>query len=423
MPQATPTGADPDVKEGEVAVNVNMSPRDIALQSIEDRQDEARMAQIAEDIEGDPGAQALASRMQVAQDAARADAVARGELPPLEEDPDGAESRQRMHPEQPAAPAALPEEPAAAVIPAELQNDPLADHIVMDGDQPMFALKINGKNMLMPLDEARRRLQIGTAAEIRMQSAALREKTLDERESKISVSEQALAVRTEVSPVVPAVQPQPVPVVGLSEDVIRSRARDVMSEAFTGSEENAGDKLTKLLLDIRLPQVQPAAPIDEAKIAQRAASAAVSAVTIMNTKRDLNSGLTKFKTEYPNIMSDVNLYNMADSMTDGIETEHPEWSKSQIMLEAGKRTSEWVENLKGTGSTETIIDDPVITENETISEHTPPPTTQLRQERKRTLVQIPKVASAAQPAPEPEERPQTPQEALDEVRLARGQAV
>ncbi len=109
MNQATPTGADPDIKEGEVAVNVGMSPRNIALRDIEDRQDESRIAQIAADIEGDPGAQALAARMQEAQNAARATAVANGELPPLEVDPDGAATRQKMHPEQAAAPAALPE--------------------------------------------------------------------------------------------------------------------------------------------------------------------------------------------------------------------------------------------------------------------------------------------------------------------------
>jgi hypothetical protein len=424
MNQATQTGADPDIKEGEVAVNVGMSPRNIALRDIEDRQDESRIAQIAADIEGDPGAQALAARMQEAQDAARATAVANGELPPLEVDPDGAATRQKMHPEQAAAPAALPEEPAApTAVPAELQDDPLADHIVMDGDQPMFALKVNGENLLMPLAEARKRLQIGTAAEIRMQNAALREKTLDERERVITIGEQALAARTTAPVVQSEIQPQPTPQPGLSEEVIRSRANDVMTEAFTGSEENAGKKLSNLLLEMRAPQVQAAAPIDTTKIVQQAASAAVSAVNVMNDKRDLVSGLETFENKYPEIMGDVRLYNMADNMTGEIAIEHPTWSKSQGMIEAGKRVREWVENLKGTGSTETIIDDPVITENETISEHTLPPTTQIRQERKRELVQIPQAASATQPAPEPEERPQTPTEALDAERRARGQPV
>ncbi len=420
MNTATQPGADPDVKTGEVSVNTGMSPRNIALQDIEDRQDEARIAQIAADMEGDPGAQALADRMQKAQDEARAEAVRLGELPPLEEEPDGAASRQRMHPEQPEVPAALPEKPAVpAAIPAELQNDPLADHIVMDGDQPMFALVVNGENMLMPLKEARRRLQIGTAAEVRMQNAAAKEKTINERERAVIAGEQALATRTSVPQ--PVLQPTPEP--GLSEEVIRSRARDVTSAFITGTEEDASDKLAKLLTDLRTPQVQAAAPIDEAAIVNRAASVAVGAVTAVNNKRDLAKGFSTFQEKYPEILADVNLYNMADNMTDEIAIEHPEWDKSQVMFEAGKRTSEWVENLKGTESTETIIDDPVITENETISEHAQPPVTQLRQERKRTLVQIPVAASAAQPEPELEERPQTPQEALDEVRKSRGQAV
>lgn len=418
MNTATHPGADPDVKTDEVSVNSGMSPRNIALEDLQDRADAARIAKIAEDIKGDPGAEAIAARMQEAQDASRAAAVAEGKLPALD---DGAASREPMHPEQAVLPAALPEAADTEVLPAELQNDPLADYIVMDGDAPMFALKVNGEDKLINLSDARRRLQIGTAAEIRMQTAALREKDLDVRENQLSVSERALAARTQN--IQPELQPQPTLLpAGLDEAEIRTRARDVMTTANFGTEEEAGDKLTKLLMDVRTPQVLPATPIDRSEIAQEAAQMAVSAVTVLHDRKDLADGLTQFKTEYPDVMSDINLYNMADSMTDGIEKENPTWSKSQVMFEAGKRTREWVEDLKGGPVTEVKIETAPAANIETISEHTQPPTAQIRQERKRTLVPIPQAAAAAQPSPEPVEEVQTPRQALDELRKSRGQA-
>lgn len=430
--EATPNrqpGADPDVKEGEVAVNITKSPRDVAIEAIEARQDEARMAQIEKDAEGDPGAQALAARMQAAQDEARHAAIEAGQLPPDADPPpaqlqDGTQSVEPMHEPQ-KLPDALPTDTDPNALPAELQDDPLAEHIVMYEGKPMFALKVNGENQLMPLDAAKRQLQIGVAAEIRMQSAVEAEKRAkqllaDAERVQPTVGETAAQQRVDAAAAAaPPVTRNP----GIDEEDIRKRARDVMITAFTGTEADAGDKLTKLLMDIRTPLPATAAtPINEDAIVEKAATAAVQQVTAVSEKRDLVSGYTQFQDEYPEIMADVNLYRMADGMTDEIEAEHPEWSKSQVMLEAGSRTRKWIEDLKGT--TVTPDPEPVVTpKDETISEPAPPPNTLPRQERKRTLVQIPPAASSAQPSPEPEERPQTPQEALDEVRRVRGQAV
>ena len=409
----------PDVKEGEVAVSMGKSPRDIALEQIETKTDEMHMAQIKEDTEGDPGAKALHDRMQKAQEKATAKGIADGKLPVPEVqeelDPDGALSRQAMHPELPDP--SVPVEPA--VLPTELKDDQLAEHIIMDEGQPMFTLKVNGQNVLMPLAEARRRLQIGTAAEIRMQNAASKEKDVNERERKLTAGESALAQRMRV-PTVPA-QTAPVKS-GLNEQDIRKQANDFVVTAFSGSEEDAAEKLTNLLLTTRIPQAMPAAPVDEAAIISRATHAAVDVMGAVERKKDLASGFKEFSKEYPEILADANLYRMADSMTDGIDAEHPEWSKAQVILEAGKRTSEWVENLKGTEPIVEPSDGDVPVTDVSISEQPLPPT-QIRQERKQELVRIPQAVTATQPMAEPEEVPQTPQEALNDVRRERGQAV
>ena len=413
--------SDPDLKEGEVAVNTNMSPRDIALQAIEEKAEEAHTAQVKEDAEADPGIKMLQDQMQAGQDASHAQAIIDGKLPPPEQklDPDGAQYREAMHPERPQPPDALPEKPAAAEVPTELQDDPLAEHIVMDGEQPMFALKVNGENMLMPLAEARRRLQIGTAAEIRMQNAASKEKQVDERERTLQAGESALAARMQLPPA----QPETLSVSGvLDEKEIQAPATEVFKTAFSGSEEDAAEKLTQLLIATRTPQAPIAAPVDEAALVNRAAHAAVGVMTAVDLKKDLIKGITAFEDKYPAIMGDVHLYRMADGMTDDIAVEHPEWLKSQVILESGKRTSEWSENLKAPAEIILKDDDPATLSDEKIPELSQPPT-QNRQERKRTLVQIPQVTIATKPAEEPEAPPQTPQQALDELRRSRGQAV
>lgn len=411
MPEATQNqGA--DVKEDEIPVETR-SPRDIALEALSDRQEEARAAQVAESLEGDPGAAALHQQVVDQQEANRQQAVADGLLPPARKElEDGALSVEQMHPEKESKPEALP---------AELQDDPLADFIVMDNGKPKFVMKVNGENMLMPLEDARRQLQIGTAAEVRMSNAAARERQLREREQQLTAQEQALAQRTVVTP---SSQPQVPAQADLSEEDVRNEALNVMRTVFSGTEEEAADKLTKVLMKVRTPVTMPTPQIDFDGIVRRASSAAVGALTERERQKDLAEGYSQFQSEYPDIMRDANLYRMADSMTDEISAEHPEWRKSKVMLEAGKRTREWIENLRGTASTDENVDDVVTTEDVTISEQSQPPT-QTRQDRKSELVRMPQAAVAAVASdPKPETKQElTPKQALDEVRKARGQAV
>lgn len=402
-----------DVKEGEVAVETR-SPRDIALEALSARSDEAHTAQIAEQIESDPGAKLIHDQIVDQQVANREQAVADGLLAPSQEElTDGALVVEPMHP----AP-----EPKPEPLPTELQDDPLVEYIVMENDKPMFAMKVNGENMLIPLADARRQLQIGTAAEIRMTNAAVRERQINERERQLTVAERALQQRAAA----PAqIQPQVPAPADLSEAELRKDALGVMNTVFSGTVEEAADELTKVLMRTRTPAAQPTPVIDTQAIIKQASFAAIGAVDARDQKKDLVKGYNSFQSEYPKIMADANLYRMADSMTDVIATEHPEWSKSEVMLEAGKRTSEWVENLKGPAPT-VITDDVVVPpEDETISEHTQPPPTQTRQDRKSELVRMPQASVAAVNSLETPkvDQPLSPQQALDEVRKARGQAV
>ncbi len=396
--------ANPDVKIGEVVVKPN--PRQVAIDAMTARMEHQRETEQIEDAAADPGLAHNQDAINREIQESNAAAIAAGTLQPSDPN-DGAASRIPMHPEQ-AAPVADP-------LPAEIAADPLSEYIVMENGQPMFQAKVNGETKLIPLEQARRQIQIGTAAEVRMQQAAAFEQstthTLDERERGIAIREAALAQRT-------AAAPAPVPAkADLTYEDLLDETREIFSTAFSGTEEDAAKKLATTLLKIRAPTAMSAVPIDERAIVSKAARAAVTAVQNVGKKQDVQDGYTQFKLDYPELMDDPILYKMADGMTDGIEQEHPDWKISQVMAEAGKRTRAWVNKVKG------VEPDPVPTPGTT---NTPAPTqhpTQNRQERKAELVRMPTAAASAvhqAPADVPEED-QTPAEAFAELKSSRGQ--
>ena len=409
MNTATRQGAaDPDTQIGEVVVTPN--PRNVAIEAMTQRMEAARTTDLAEAIEGDPGLAHAQASLEDAIDASNAAAIADGTLPPPELD-DGAAYIEPLEKEVPA--------PAGDPLPADLVDDPLSEFIVMDSGAPMFRAKVNGEDKLIPLDQARRQIQIGTAAEVRMQQASLFEqettRTLDERERGIATREAALLQRTNAAPVVPIVPAS----VDLSEEDLLDESRDFLSTAFSGTEEDAAKKLAKTLSKLRAPAAIATAPVDEQRITHNAAKAAVQVVRNDERNKDATTGLVQFKTDYPEIMKDANLYKMADDMTDVIEIEHPEWDISQVMDEAGKRTRAWVNQIKGVDPEPDPDLTPAITPTPVPTQH--PPTN--RQERKSKLVRMPQAAAGAVhevPAEVPEEE-QSPIDALNELKESRGQ--
>jgi hypothetical protein len=402
MNTATQTGADPDVQDGEVVVNEN--PRLAAIDAMTARMENARTSELQEALEADPGLAQNQAQINDQIDAANAEAIANGTLqPPPSEDLDGAASR---------TPIESTPEPQA--LPGNLAEDPLAEYIVMQDGQPMFQTKVNGQDRMIPLAEAKKQLQIGTAAAARMSAAANYEqqttRELQERERIIADKERALTARMNV-PAVPAQA-------DLSENDLLEEAQEIFNTAFTGSEDEAAKKLAKTLMKIKntAPAVQTA-PIDERAIVSRAAKAAVDAIQKVSKDTDIREGYAQFQSDYPEIMSDPMLYKMADSMTDQIEKENPSWPISHVMQEAGKRTREWVTDLRGDEV------QPPSTSNTT----TPPDLTDSTQEnrntRKANMVRIPTAAVGAvyeTPSDSAVEE-QTPQQAFAELQAARGQ--
>jgi hypothetical protein len=404
---------DPDVKKDEIPTRPN--PREAALEAMAERQEQERRRELDEALAADPDLAAAQARIdgQIAESNAEA-GIYHDDTPSYGgniDQYDGAASRQAMN---------QPPERDRPDLPSNLQDDPLADFIVMQNGSPMVKAKVNGEERFIPLADAKRQVQIGVAAEIRMQNAAQAEKLLNDRANKLSAGEAALAARMKTLQSQPKVPAKP----DLSDEELEKEAVEIFETAFSGTEEDAAKKLARTLVKIRdsaAAKVQPTPRLDTDAIARQAANIATGVLTEQSRKKDMTKAYEKFKGDYPDIMKDPHLYKMADGLTDQVEREHPDWNIAQVMDEAGKRTRDWVKGLRGdaedTGDNPTPKPRP--NQNSLVSDTT----TQTRQERKAGLVRMPMQAGAAvysEPDDSGEEE-QSPQAAFAELKKARGQ--
>lgn len=282
-------------------------------------------------------------------------------------------------------------------LPEEYADDPLAEFIEMEGDEPMFRTVVNGQQQLIPLEKARADLQKGMAADQRLREVAQFKQNLDDREAAINAREaqlqQKLQGMHDAAAPPQGEEPQ-------SEEALTAEARSVVKELFTGSEEDAAAKLADLLLKNR-GAAQVSTSVNPAEIAHAAVAYAKQELSAEARTKDVQKGYKKFTQDYPEIAADDNLFAFADGLTSKIEAEHPDWMPSEVMLEAGKRTREWVESQKS---------------DEKTSEQDPAQND--RTERKRKLRRVPRARQGAEPKEEtPEE---TPTSIIAEMRAARG---
>lgn len=363
-----PAGVDIS-KEGSDDEPKYVNPRDAVLADMDARIDEERQGDIR------------ANQAELAE--------ASGFEPPVEA---GLQSQQQMHPGG-----------ENDDLPEDLRNDPLADYIVMDGENAMFRTKVDGQERLIPLDAARTQLQKHVAAEIRLQQVAEERKDLDAREEQIRINEAALAEKLRQPP--PGTPPGATS--DVSEEDLRKEAQQLVSNLFTGTEAEAVESLTTLLgrtSQVATPQVDPTEiAAQAAKVVRQELSAEEQAEATAQLARDTTEGFKQFSKDFPDILADESLFRYADSLTDKIEAGHPEWTPTQVMAEAGKQTTEWVKSLKGEAP-----------------EADPPPGDE-RTTRKRVLTRMPTPRSEVQGAAE-EEQAETPQSVLDDIRASRGQA-
>lgn len=375
-----------------------LSARDEMLAEL-DRQIEEQRTQDEEYMlrSGDPRAIQLKAQMDAERGAtdpdAGADAGGAGEAqeaqPAGEEEQAGTESGGA--PSEPDDEAARQARVATEVRPNG--EDPLAEFVVRQNGKPMMKLLVDGRERFVPLEDARRQLQKHAAADIRLQQAAELKKNLDAREAQIRQSEAALRARA---------QSQPSAEQAAADDqALERESVELVRSLVSEPEADAAKKLAKVLKTVR----QAATPrIDPNAIAEQAANVAVQKVAARDTEKAMDAAWTAFQKDYSDIAADPDLFALADRRSDEVKSEHPEWTPTEILLEAGKRTRDWLATRTGAK--------PKVNPNPSG-----------RQARKEGLRPMPRPMSTrvAAPTADPDAE-NSPQAAMAEIRKARGQA-
>jgi len=323
MIEATEKGASAEEKPAEKVGPQPDLARFNEIEEMAENLEKSRAADIQAQIEEDPGFKAREEAIQKEIDAAN-------------ESEEGLEFKEAIDPDE--KPGTEIEQTAGEEEEEQTpegSKDPLADFIVMQDDVPMLKAKIDGKDVLIPMDRARAQIQKGEAAESRLQAAAELTKNLNTRSEALSRSEQALRQREDQIN-----NPPPGPTPDVDDEALLSEAKDLIGSLYSGTQEEATEKLVSVLKTSRAPVIPAPVVNSQANVAQVARVA--KAVFAQERKgQESEQGFQKFRDEYPDIIADSNLFLVADSMTDVIVAEHPDWEEPRVMLEAGRRTREW----------------------------------------------------------------------------------
>jgi hypothetical protein len=318
-------------------------------------------------------------------------AQSRGEEPDEEDETPGTEAS----PEDPYAPDAAVDDAEAGEEENEEADTPdiLGKFVVKQGDKPMFRIKVDGKEQLISLEAAQAQLQKHGAADIRLQQASELLRTVQARETQTR-QQAALPDRG------PAKEPPSNPD---EENELKEEAGRLAKVLLTEPEEGVAAALAATLKKLRQPKQ---APVNTQEIVTSVVQAVQKKTAEDRLQEDMTNGLVAFEKDFPDINADPNLYRIADGMTDTIAQEHPNWSPSQVMAEAGKQTRKWATD-SGIKLQKVPASKPGMND---------------RQERKRGLMPIPTARSTKRTAPAKKQEDNSASAALRDIKKARGQA-
>jgi len=281
--------------------------------------------------------------------------------------------------------------PAPGPLDAYIQQD--------DAGEPLFKMTVDGQEVLVPLAQIQKERQLEQASRKRMNENADWSKNLAEREDKLLQETAALEARF--------VTPPPSDALDVDQVDFRTEAREIFSTLIDDDAEVASDKLASVLERIA-SRTSSQTPIDADELvtktreAIRKEQAEKDAVDReADERQQFQDGYKAFEDNFPHLAKDPELFAVANSHTNVVANEHPEWGPVEVILEAGKRTDKWLNELKGT---------PLAADAETNN----------RQQQKDNLVAMPASRTAARETPQLE-LVETPADVLASMRAGRGQ--
>lgn len=201
-----------------------------------------------------------------------------------------------------------------------------------DGKQGM-TLDVNGRKEWYPLENIRAAAMRSTAADERFsQAAELRKQAALDLKAAADLKTAATSTTRST------------PDVQVDDKTLDQVSLDLAQSLLNDSPEVIAGKLKTVLMT----NAQARAPVvDTEAVADAAAKKVTAQISKQGRQEELMSGLKEFETKFPEMKPGTPLYAVADSMSDSVAAEHPEWTPSQIMLEAGQRAQAWASGLGG----------------------------------------------------------------------------
>ena len=294
--------------------------------------------------------EALKQAREAADDAAAAAAAAEVDEPAGRLEDAGASVRDRMAAELEAERAeARGEEPAAEVEEeveeepkaetpveevVEEETDPLEEFITTGEDgQRLFVLKVDGKNVGVPLEQARSELQQGVAGAQRLAQVARDRAALTQEREEFEAS------KTPASGAETAEEE-------VNDESLREKVKEFTSTLTTGTDEEIGDKLLDLLKNNRGTNPKGAI-LDETELVEKVAPLVRKELEADSVQNDAKAGMIQFKKDFPEIASDRVLFDIADKFASKIEAETPGLKPSEVQRQAGEQVRAWQEEKFG----------------------------------------------------------------------------
>lgn len=198
-------------------------------------------------------------------------------------------------------------------------------------EQDLVTIVVDGEQRQVSRDKVYeqgiRTLQKEAAADKRLAEANQRIKEAQEYEARTRANVEAQLRAAQK-------QSQDAPLSEQQDADIKQRARRIVDKLLDGDEEEATNALADIL------GRQQATPVDTNQLVNQ-----VSAQ--VQRTAELKAAVSDFRKEYPKIAGDKFLWDRADIESDKVQSEHPDWSPSEILLEAGRRVEDWVKSLAG----------------------------------------------------------------------------
>ena len=282
-------------------------------------------------------------------------------------------------------------EPETVEQPASSPRNEMINHIIDQREQMQqeesnasepntepeaLTVKVDGIEQQIPIDQARATIQKNMAADKRLNDAALKQQQLQEWEQRLAVREQQL-------------QQAPPPSM---EGDIQVKLQAAVDALYDGDTDDAVKALSEVIGG------RTSATLNPDEISKKATEQVMQTLAKREFNAERDRGVEQFKSDYADIASDPHLWDMTDLKTVELMTQHPEWSPTQIINEAGRQTRQWVQQLSG---------------------QSPTPN---RAERKSQLQTLPRsTGSVAYQPPARNTEPSTPQQVIADMKQARGQ--